>query len=248
MRRVVLAAVAICALTAAPHAGASASCVVRGDAIAGVARSHVLAEQGPLVAYRVRGASADTWWACRTGFPGSPVKLGTDESYQDGASEYGPAVTLGRLHLSIGGFVFFYRVSNLESYAQCTKYYQYPCSGPTGSLLAVSLPERRIGAVDRFVTDSLDASGADSSTKLTRVVVGTDGLVAWLLHRQAATAAGPQPPVDTLDGCTVTVRAGTPGCVTQVLASGTIPPASLALHVDTVTFTENGTSQVAVVP
>ena len=248
MRRVALAAVAIFALAAAPHAGASGSCIVRGKAIAGVARSRVLAELGPLVAYRVRGRSADTWWACRTNFPDTPVKLGTDESYQDGANEYGPAVTLGRLHLSIGGFVFFYRESNLESYAECTKYYDYPCSGPTGTLLAASLLERRIGVVDRFATDSLDAHGADSSTTLTRVVVGVDGRVAWLLHRQAATTAGPQAPVDTLYGCTVTVRARTPGCVTQVLATGTIPPDSLALHVDTVTFTDNGTSQVAVIP
>ncbi len=248
MRRVALAAVAICALAAAPHAGASASCVVQANAIAGVARSHVLARLGPLVAYRVRGRSADAWWACRTGFPGPPVKLGTDESYQDGASEYGPAVTLSRLHLSIGGFVFFYRESNLESYAQCTKYYSYPCSGPTGTLLAVSLPDRRIGVVDRFATDILDSSGADSSTTLTRGVVGAVGLVAWLLHRQAATPQGPAPPVDTLYGCTVTMRAGTPGCAPKVLASGTIPPASLQLHVDTVTFTVNGTSQVAIVP
>ena len=248
MRRLALAAVAIGALALAPHAGASAPCTVRGDAIAGVPRSHVLATLGPLVAYRVRRSSADTWWACRSGFPGTPTKLGIDESHQDGASEYGPAVTLGRLHLSAGGFVFFYRDSNLEAYAECTKYYAYPCSGPTGSLLVLSVSTRRIGVVDRFATDILDSSDADSSTTPTRVVVGVDGLVAWLLHRQAATAAGPRPPVDTLYGCTVTVRAGTPGCVTKVLASGTIPAASLQLHIDTVTFTENGTSQVAVIP
>ena len=245
MRRLALAAVAISALIGAPHAGASAPCTVRGDTIAGVSRSHVLATQGPLVVYRVRGASADTWWACRTGFPGPPTKLGIDESHQDGASEYGPAVTLSRPHLSIGGFVFFYRVTNLQSFAQCTKYYSYPCPGPTGSLLVLSLPGRRVGVVDRFTADILDSSGADSSTMLTRVVVGADGLVAWLLHRQAATATGPAPPVDTLYGCTVTVRAG---CAPQVLATGTIAPASLQLHVVTLTFTENGASQVAVIP
>ena len=248
MRRVVLAAVAIGALAEAPHAGASASCVVQGNAIAGVARSHVLARLGSLVAYRVRGASADTWWACRTGFPGAPVRLGIDESHQDGASEYGPGVTLSRLRLSIGGFVFFYRESNLESYAECTKYYDYPCSGPTGTLFAVSLLERRIGVVDRFTTDRLDASGADSSTMLTRVVVGVDGLVAWLLHRRGATNAAPAPAVDTLYGCTVTVLAGVPGCVPEVLASGTIPAASLQLHVVTLTFTDNGASQAVVIP
>ena len=248
MRRLALAAVAISALIGAPHAGASASCAVRGHAIAGVARSHVLATAGPLVVYRVRGASADTWWVCRTGFPGPATKLGIDESYQDGASEYGPAVTLGEPHLSIGGFVFFYRVTNLESYAECTKYYSYPCSGPDGSLLVLSLSDRRIGVVDRFTTDVLDSSGADSSTMLTRVVVGTDGLVAWLLHRQAATAAGPAPPVDTLYGCTVTLRDGLPGCAAQVLATGTIPASSLQLHDVTLTFTLNGTSQTDVVP
>lgn len=248
MRRVALAAVAICALAGAPHAGASASCTVRGGAIAGVARSHVLATLGPLVAYRVRGGSADTWWACRTGFPGSPVKLGIDESYQDGASEYGPGVTLGHLHLGIGGFVFFYRESNLESYAECTKYYAYPCSGPTGTLLAVSLLDRRIGVVDRFATDILDSSEADSSTTLTRVLAGTDGLVAWLLHRQAATAAGPATPVDTLYGCTVTPRGGASACDPQLLATGTIAPASLALHLATLTFTVDGTARAVVVP
>jgi hypothetical protein len=221
---------------------------VRGDTIAGVPRSHVLATLGPLVAYRVRRASADTWWACRSGFPRTPTKLGIDESYQDGASEYGPAVTLSRLHLGIGGFVFFYRESNLEAYAECTKYYAYPCSGPTGSLLVLSVFGRRIGVVDRFATDILDASDADSSTTLTRVVVGADGLVAWLLHRQAATPAGPAPPVDTLYGCTVTVRAGIPGCTPKVLATGTIEPASVQLQLATLTFTENGASQVAVIP
>ena len=245
MRRLALAAVAIGALAAASHAPASASCTVRGDTIAGVSRSHVLATQGPLVVYRVRGTSADTWWACRTGFPGPPTKLGIDESYQDGASEYGPAVTLSRPHLSIGGFVFFYRVANLESFAQCTKYYAYPCSGPTGSLLVLSLSGRRIGVVDRFTTDVLDSSGADSTTMLTRVVVGADGLIAWLLHRQAASATGPAPAVDTLYGCTVTVRAG---CAPQALATGKIAPASLQLHVVTLTFTENGTPEVAVIP
>jgi len=196
----------------------------------------------------VRRGSADTWWACRTGFPGTPTKLGIDESYQDGASEYGPAVTLGRLHLSVGGFVFFYRDSNLQSFAECTKYYDYACSGPTGSLLVLSVFGRHIGVVDRFTTDILDSSGADSSTMPTRVVVGADGLVAWLLHRQAATAAGPAPPVDTLYGCTVTVRVGIPGCAPRALATGTIEPASLQLHLATLTFTENGSSQVAVIP
>ena len=248
MRRLALAAVAIGALAVAPHAGAIASCTVRGNAIAGVPRSHVLATQGPLVVYRVRRASADTWWACRTNFPGPPARLGIDQSHQDGASEYGPAVTLGRLHLSIGGFVFFYRDSGLQAYAACTKYEAYPCSGPTGSLLVLSVFGRHLGVLDRFTTDILDASGADSSTALTRVVVGVDGLVAWLRHRQAATATGPAPPVDTLYGCTVTVHAGVPGCAPLLLATGTIAPASLALHVDTLTFTENGTSRVAAIP
>jgi len=248
MRRLALATAAIAALVGASHAGASASCVVRGHAIAGVPRSHVLAAVGPLVAYRVRGASADTWWACRAGFPGLPTKLGIDETYQDGASEYGPAVTLGRLRLSIGGYVFFYRDSNLESFAECTKYYAYPCSGPTGSLLVLDLFSRRIRVLDRFATDVLDSSDADSSTTLTRVVVGADGVIAWLLHHQAATATGPAPPVDTLYGCTVTARAGIPGCAPEVIATGTIVPASPQLHVTTLTFTVNGTSQVAVIP
>jgi len=249
MRRLALAAVVIGALAVAPHAGASASCTVRGEAIAGIPRSHVLTRQGPLVAYRVRGASADTWWACRTGFPGAPVRLGIDESHQDGASEYGPAVTLGKLHLSAGGFVFFYRESNLEAFATCTKFYDYPCSGPIGSLLALELPGRRIGVLASFKTDATDASGADSSTTLTRVVVGADGVIAWLLHRATATATGPARPADTLYGCTATVRAGIPGCAPAVLATGTIPPASLALHAGiTLTFTLNGASQAATVP
>ena len=151
---------------------------MRGDAIAGVPRSHVLATLGPLVAYRVRGASADTWWACRTNFPATPVKLGIDETHQDGASEYGPAVTLSRLHLGIGGFFVYYHESNLETYAECTKYYAYPCAGPTGSLLVADLFGRHVGVVDSFTTDVLDSSGADSSTTPTRVVVGAVGLVA----------------------------------------------------------------------
>ena len=202
---------------------------MRGDAIAGVPRSHVLATLGPLVAYRVRGRPPTR------GGPAAPASRHAgearhDESYQDGASEYGPAATLGRLHLGIGGFVFFYRESGLESYAACTKYYAYPCSGRPARCSRLDV-DRRVGVVDRFATDILDSSGADSSTTLTRVVVGAaPALRSPGRDRRGAGAAGRHPLRLHRD-----VRAGA-RAAPQVLATERSRRLA-ALHVATLTFT-----------
>jgi hypothetical protein len=248
MRRAALAAVACAILAAASAASGQATpapCNIRGHAIAGVAHSRVLATQGAVVVYRIRGRATDSWWAC-LGL--RRVLIGTDDSFQSRMSEYGPSRTLSGLHFGIGGWLFVVAETGHDSFETCTKYMQYPCPGPTETLLAVDVPTLIPGptALTRFETDATDSAGDGTAVSFQRILTSVGGAVVWLERSQAFTSAGNLPPVDTLYGCVAFDSPGGPACTPRRLAQGTIDPASVMLATTTVSWRLDGQLGVAV--
>lgn len=250
VRRVTFAAVAgatavlALAVTAMPGGAAATPCSVAGHAVAGVPHSRVLATSGSLVVYRVRGPRAERWWACRLR---ERVLIGYDDSFQSRDSEYGPSTTLGRLHFGIGGWLFLVAETGQDSYETSTKYVQYPCTGPTETLLAVFVgaPPARPVALTRFETDTTDAAGDGTDLRLARILSAAGGAVAWLERSQAFTASSSSPPVYALYGC-VAAATGTPTCAPHEYAHGDIEPASVMLDTTTLSWRQDGRLGAAV--
>jgi hypothetical protein len=228
-----------------PGEAAGIGCTVKGDTIAGIARSKVIASRGATVVYRVRGHGADTWWACRAGAR-SRALIGRDDSFQQRNNEYGPTTTLSHLQIA-GGWVIAVGETGADQFNGCTKYQQGPCQGPTDTLLAVDAGGGPgPGALTQFTAAFADANGGGSVT-WKRIVLSRAGAVAWLLLRQSSTPNSPAPLL-MLYGCVMAKGATGPACTTQQLATGAvsaIDPASLHLAATTLSWTAGGQSQSA---
>ena len=200
MSRAALAGLATATATAAlalavgsgPGEAAGIGCAVKGDTIAGIARSKVIASRGATVVYRVRGHGADTWWACRAGAR-SRALIGRDDTFQQRNNEYGPTTTLSHLEIA-GGWVIAVGETGADQFEGCTKYQQGPCQGPSDTLLAVDAGGAPgPSTLTQFTAATTDATGVGSSLTWKRIVLSRAGAVAWLLLRQWATPSGPAP-------------------------------------------------------
>jgi len=243
-------ATAALALAVGPGPGEAAGvgCAVKGDTIAGIARSKVIASRGATVVYRVRGHGADTWWACRAGAR-SRALIGRDDTFQQRNNEYGPTTTLSHLEIA-GGWVIAVGETGADQFEGCTKYQQGPCQGPSDTLLAVDAGGAPgPSTLTQFTAATTDATGVGSSLTWKRIVLSRAGAVAWLLLRQWATPSGPAPLL-MLYGCVMVEGATGPACTPQQLAtrpvgSIAIDPASLHLAGTTLSWTAGGQSQSA---
>jgi len=250
MSRAALAGLATAALAlavgSAPGEAAGTGCAVKGDTIASIARSKVIASRGATVVYRVRGHGADTWWACRAGTR-SRALIGRDDSFQQRNSEYGPTTTLSHLEIA-GGWVIAVGETGADQFEGCTKYQQGPCQGPSDTLLAVNAAGGPgPGALTQFTAAYTDASGGGGSVTWKRIVLSRAGAVAWLLVRESSMPSGPARLL-TLYGCVMAKGATGPACTPQQLATGAvgvIDPASLHLAGTTLSWTAGGQSQSA---
>jgi len=232
------------ALAAGPGDAAAGGCVVKGGAIAGVARSRVLGADAVAVAYRVRGRKTDADWACRRG-SARPVLIGRDDSRQQGGSEYGPAETLSAPHLA-GGWVAAIQTTGIAAYTGCSKYMVSPCASPVDTLLAIDVASGARGSPARVLTYTTDAAGATTVNLLSRIVLSSAGAVAWLERSAILTESGPGAPVFTLYGCLARDGGdGTIACAPRQLAQGAVDPASLALAGTTLSFSVGGQPQTA---
>lgn len=246
MSRAALAGLATAALALAvgsgPGEAAGVGCAVKGDAIAGIARSKVIASRGATVVYRVRGHGTDTWWACRAGAR-SRVLIGRDDSFQQRNNEYGATTTLSHLEIA-GAWVIAVWETGADQFDGCTKYQQGPCQGPSDTLLAV---DARGGpgpaALTQFTAANTEANGSGSSLTWKRILLSRAGAVAWLLLRQGFGPAS----LLTLYGCVMAKGATGPACTPQQFAAGgsAIDPASLHLAGTTLSWTAGGQSQSA---
>jgi hypothetical protein len=229
-----------------PGEAAGIGCAVKGNTIAGIARSKVIASRGATVVYRVRGHAADTWWACRAGAR-SRALIGRDDSFQLRNNEYGPTTTLSHLQIA-GGWVIAVGETGADQFAGCTKYQQGPCQGPSDTLLAVDAGGGPgPGALTQFTAANTDANGLGSSLTWKRIVLSRAGAVAWLLLRQWSTPSSPAPLL-MLYGCVIATGATGPACAPQQLATGAVGSAAItSLHLEgtTLTWTEFGQSQSA---
>jgi hypothetical protein len=234
------------AVGSGPGEAAGIGCTVKDDAIAGIARSKVVASRGATVVYRVRGHAADTWWACRAGAR-SRALIGRDDSFQLRNNEYGPTTTLSHLQIA-GGWVIAVGETGADQFAGCTKYQQGPCQGPSDTLLAVDAGGGPgPGALTQFAAANTDANGLGSSLTWKRIVLSRAGAVAWVLLRQWSTPSSPAPLL-MLYGCVMAKGATGPACAPQQLATGAvgaIDPASLHLAATTLSWTAEGQSQSA---
>jgi hypothetical protein len=233
------------AATAARNKDRPTGCQVRAAAIAGIARSHVLAVQGQTVVYRVRGSNSDVWWACRHGGT-TRTKLGSTDRYQLAGSEYGPTHTLGALQLA-GSWVLAIKTTGLSDYATCSKYAGYPCPEPSKTVVVLDVGGARPGpsAITHFSTGTATAEGLGPYTNLTRVLLSSAGGLAWLETTHAGTASAPAP-VLNLYGCALTDAASGPACTpVQLDTSPAINPASVELRATTLTWNGNGQTKSA---
>jgi len=241
----VLAAAAVAAASSwSPAAASTPSCAVAGQTIAGVAHSHVLATDRATIVYRVRGHSADAWWACRAG-RAPRAFIGTDDSFQKRNDEYGPSRTLSDLRIA-GRWVVAVGASGLADYETCSKYQQSPCTGPTETLLAAdATTPRGPGTLTQFQTDTSDANGNGTDIVWKRVLLSPAGAVAWLLRSEAFTQSSSSAATFTIYGCVLADGAGGPDCTPTQVASGATIPSSLGLSGTTLTWTADGQSQSA---
>jgi hypothetical protein len=235
------------AVGSGPSEAAGVGCAVKGNTIAGIARSKVIASRGVTVVYRLRGHGADTWWACRAGAR-SRALIGRDDSFQQRNNEYGATTTLSHLEIA-RGWVIAVRETGADQFAGCTKYQQGPCQGLSDTLLAVDAGGGPgPGALTQFTAANTDASGAGSSLIWKRIVLSRAGAVAWLLLRQWSTPSSPAPLL-MLYGCVMAKGATGPACTPQQLATAAgasaIDPASLHLAGTTLSWTAGGQSQSA---
>ena len=229
---------------AAP-ASAAASCVARGPHTA------VIASNSGTLVYRVRTTTADTWWACRTG-GGRRTRIGVDDRFQNGASEYGPSSVLTHLRLA-GGWASVVHEAGADAYTACTKYVVYPCSGVTSTLVVIDARSGRRGALAKVDTQTTDDTGGGTQVDWLRTVLSPAGGVAWLLRRTTYSASGAATAgVPTLYGCLIR-GTGTPkppqtggrrgtgvGCAPLTLAQEDVDPASLRVSGTTLSWTTGG--------
>jgi hypothetical protein len=236
-------ALALATLAASGAAARSAGCVVQGRAIAGIPHSRVLATRGATVVYRVRGKGPDAWWACRRGGTGHSF-IGSDDSFRGRNTEYGPNRTISDLRLAGDWVIAMQEIGHVQ-YVACTKYMQYPCTGPTESLVAVKVGSAGPGTLTQFTTDTTDSSGDGTDIAWKSVLLSSAGGAAWLLRSQAFTPSSSAPAILTLYGCVIVKGPNGSGCTPVQLASGAIDPASLNLAGTTLTWTGGGQSQSA---
>ena len=226
-----LALVALYRLGPPPASAAAPSCVARGPHTA------VIASNSGTVVYRVRTATADTWWACRTG-GGRRTRIGVDDRFQNGASEYGPSSVLTHLRLA-GGWASVVHEAGADAYAACTKYVVYPCSGVTSTLVVIDARSGRRGALATVDTQTTDDTGGGTQVDWLRTVLSPAGGVAWLLRRTTYSASGAATAgVPTLYGCLI--RGTGVGCAPLTLAQEDVDPASLRVSGATLSWTTAG--------
>ena len=229
-----VAALALSALYrggATPASAAAPSCVARGPHTA------VIASNGGTVVYRVRSSTADALWVCRTG-TGRRTRIGVDDSFQNGASEYGASSILTHLRLA-GSWVSVVHEAGADAYAACTKYVVYPCSGVTSTLVVVDARSGRRGALATIETQTTDDTGGGTQVQWLRTVLSPAGGVAWLLRRTTYSAGGAATVgVPTLYGCLI--RGTGVGCAPLTLAQENVDPASLRVSGTMLSWTTDG--------
>jgi hypothetical protein len=233
------------AATNVPADAGVGGCAVQRHAIVGVRHSRVIAASGTVVLYRVRGAGADTYWACRRG-SGGRVLIGRDDRFQKGGSEYGATSTLSDIHLG-GYWVTAIAETGADMFAVCTKYVSYPCPSPVDTLVVVDVRSGAHGSLTRVLADTSDATGSGTTTTWKRTLLSAKGGVAWLLSSASYTqASGSASPVSALYGCvTMGDGHGGIGCTPRLLGQGSIVAASLALTGTTLRWTSGAQRQSA---
>ena len=227
-------------------AEAAVRCVVRAQAIPGVAHSRVVSTSGEVVVYRTRGPSADGFWACSRR-SNRFVLVGRDDTYQSAEEEYGPTTTLSHFHVAGNWLIATHETGDAE-FAACSKYAISPCRGAVDTLVVVNVSRGLRGQLASIITDQTSASGKISQAMWRRTLLSPDGAVAWLQTRGPETDASSPPPdesTSSLYGCLVTIMKGTVGCTGRLLAQGDIVAASLRLAATALSWTVGGRSQSA---
>jgi hypothetical protein len=229
-------------------ARAAASCAVRGDAMVGVAHSHVVAMSASIVVYRSRGAMFANYWACRRG-TARRVFIGRSDAFDPVNYEYGRQSALRHV-LIAGDWVTVIHETGFDIYNACTKYNSFPCPGPIDNLVAVDVSSGQRGRLASFDTDHSAASGAQTIIRWRGIVLSSVGAVAWLtstVELAYVAGAAPTPEVFALYGCSAMAsRHGAVRCAPHLIATGgAIDANSLRLRGTALTWTVGGQPESA---
>jgi hypothetical protein len=218
-----------------------APCTVRHRAIVGVRASRVLLTSGPVVVYRTRGFDADAYSACRRG--GKSVVIGYDDTYQAQSGEYGPSTTLGGIHVA-GDWIVATLETGADLTTSCEKYMQYPCPGPSDTIVVANVALRRTGRLVSIASLVDATSGYSTGSSFARTLLSPQGGVVWLTDAPSYQAGSARPP--GLYGCRPSVGAkGRLGCSARLLTQDAIDPLTVRLDRTTVTWTWHGQPQSA---
>ncbi len=229
-------------------AQASAPCAVRGQVVAGVAHSRVVAVRADVVVYRVRTEQEqlrlDTFWVCDRR-DHRAVRIGHDEWVPIENLGEGHVENKTLEHLQIAGAWVLATQTADEDQAGCFKYALSNCNGPSNTLVLANAALGLAGglaSIRDYVEELSNGGYVKTPTKAwTRTLLSPQGAVAWL--EEPGSGAGN---VTSLYGCLAYAARGKIGCSARTHAEGDIEPASVGLSQRTLTWTTGGRAQAAV--
>lgn len=229
-------------------AQASASCVVRGHVLAGVAHSRVISVKGEVVVYRVRREPEqlrlDTIWVCDRKHHRA-VRIGLNEwvPIEDLGEGHIPNKTLE--HLQIAGPWVLATQTEDEDEGGCYKYEMSNCNGPRNTLVVANAALGLAGSLasirDYVEEPSRLGYVKSPTTEWTRTLLSHQGAVAWLEESGSGSAK-----VISLYGCLAKPVHGKLGCAKRTHAQGAIEPDSVRLSQTALTWRVGGNTQAAV--
>ena len=229
-------------------AQASVPCAVRGQVIAGVAHSRVVAVRGEVVVYRVRHEQEqlrlDTFWVCDRK-DHRAVRIGHDEWVPIENLGEGHVANKTLEHLQIAGPWVLATQTEGEDEAGCFKYAVSNCNGPSNTLVLANAAlglAGRLASIRDYVEELTKGGYVKTPTKAwTRTLLSPPGAVAWLEESGSGSVK-----VTSLYGCLPQAVHGKIGCAMRTHAVGAIEPDSVGLSQTTLTWMAGGSAQVAV--
>jgi hypothetical protein len=229
-------------------AQASVPCAVRGQVIARLAHSRVVAARGDVVVYRVRHEQEqvrlDTFWVCDRK-DRRAVRIGNDQWLPIEGLGEGHVANRTLEHLQIAGPWVLATQTEGEDEAGCFKYAVSNCNGPSNTLVLANAAlglAGRLASIRDYVDELSRGGYVKTPTKAwTRTLLSPQGAVAWLEEPASGSVK-----VTSLYGCLARAVRGKIGCSARTHAEGDIEPDSVGLSQRTLTWMIGGSAQAAV--